>query len=118
MTFVVTESCIGCKPMGCVEACPVDCFHEGPNMLAIDRDECIARTLFEPECPVEAIYSEVELPGDQRHFLALNVELSRQWSVITEMKEPPEDADEWREIKDRLQYLESPAAELGNFALT
>ena len=63
MTFVVTESCIKCKLTDCVEVCPVDCFHEGPNFLVIDPDECIDCTLCEPECPVEAIYSEDELPA-------------------------------------------------------
>jgi NAD-dependent dihydropyrimidine dehydrogenase PreA subunit len=57
MTFVVTENCIKCKYMDCVEVCPVDCFHEGPNMLVIDPDECIDCTLCEPECPAEAIFS-------------------------------------------------------------
>ena len=58
MTFVVTESCIKCKYTDCVEVCPVDCFHEGPNMLVIDPDECIDCTLCEPECPIDAIYDE------------------------------------------------------------
>ena len=48
MTFVVTENCIKCKYMDCVEVCPVDCFHEGPNFLVIDPDECIDCTLCEP----------------------------------------------------------------------
>ncbi len=56
MTFVVTENCIKCKYMDCVEVCPVDCFHAGPNFLVIDPDECIDCTLCEPECPVEAIF--------------------------------------------------------------
>jgi ferredoxin len=106
MTFVVTEACIKCKLTDCVEVCPVDCFREGPNMLVIDPDECIDCTLCEPECPVEAIFSEDEVPEDQRHFLQLNEELSRVWPVISEMKDPPEDADDWREVKDKLQYLD------------
>ncbi len=68
MTFVVTENCIKCKYMDCVEVCPVDCFHEGPNMLVIDPDECIDCTLCEPECPAEAIFSEEELPDGQQAF--------------------------------------------------
>ena len=68
MTFVVTEACIKCKLTDCVEVCPVDCFHEGPNFLVIDPDECIDCTLCEPECPVEAIYSEDELPAGQEQF--------------------------------------------------
>ena len=84
MTFVVTEKCIRCKYMDCVEVCPVDCFHEGPNMLVIDPDECIDCTLCEPECPAEAIYSEDEVPKGQEQMLALNTELSQLWPVITE----------------------------------
>ena len=106
MTFVVTESCIKCKYTDCVEVCPVDCFHEGPNFLVIDPDECIDCTLCEPECPVEAIYSEDELPPDQAQYLELNAELSQNWPVITEMKPAPDDADDWKEVKDKLQFLE------------
>jgi len=106
MTFVVTESCIKCKLTDCVEVCPVDCFHEGPNMLVIDPEECIDCTLCEPECPGEAIYSDDELPEAQNQFLALNEELSESWPVITEMKDAPADEAEWREVKEKFQYLE------------
>ena len=51
MTHVVTENCIRCKYTDCVEVCPVDCFHAGPNMLVIDPDECIDCTLCVEECP-------------------------------------------------------------------
>jgi ferredoxin len=84
----------------------VDCFHEGPNFLVIDPDECIDCTLCEPECPVEAIVSEDDLPEAQQHFLALNAELSLEWPVLSEMKEAPADADDWKDIKDKLQHLE------------
>ena len=106
MTFVVVESCIKCKLTDCVEVCPVDCFHEGPNMLVIDPDECIDCTLCEPECPVEAIKSEDDLTDDEQHFLALNTELSTVWPVLSEMKDPPPDSDEWRDKTDKMQYLE------------
>lgn len=106
MTFVVTESCIKCKLTDCVEVCPVDCFHEGPNFLVIDPDECIDCTLCEPECPVEAIYSEDELPPGQEEFLELNAELAQEWPVITEMKDSPPDSDDWREVQHKLKYLE------------
>ncbi len=106
MTFVVTESCIKCKYTDCVEVCPVDCFHEGPNFLIIDPDECIDCTLCVPECPVEAIFDENDLPDDQRHFLALNEELAQTWPVITEKKDSPPDAKEWDDVKDKLPYLE------------
>lgn len=106
MTFVVLENCIKCKYTDCVEVCPVDCFHEGPNFLAIDPDECIDCTLCEPECPVEAIVSEDDLPPEQDHMLELNAELARQWPVITERKDPPPDADEWNGVEGKLKYLE------------
>ncbi|WP_440995537.1 ferredoxin FdxA [Arhodomonas sp. SL1] len=106
MTYVVTENCIKCKYTDCVEVCPVDCFHEGPNFLAIDPEECIDCTLCEPECPAEAIYSEDDLPAEQSHFLELNAELAQKWPVITEMKDPPEDAEEWDGVADKLQHLE------------
>ena len=106
MTFVVAENCIKCKYTDCVEVCPVDCFHEGPNMLVIDPDECIDCTLCEPECPVEAIMSEDDVSESQQQFIELNAELSREWPVINEMKDAPADADDWKEVSDKLQYLE------------
>ena len=86
MAFVVTESCIKCKYTDCVEVCPVDCFHEGPNFLVIDPEECIDCTLCEPECPVEAIFSEDEVPAGQEEFKKLNADLAKKWPVITEKK--------------------------------
>ncbi|MEQ8234713.1 MAG: ferredoxin family protein [Gammaproteobacteria bacterium] len=106
MTFVVTENCIKCKYTDCVEVCPVDCFHEGPNMLVIDPDECIDCTLCEPECPAEAIKSEDDLTDDEQQFLALNAELAQQWPVISEMKDPPADADDWKGKPGKLDHLE------------
>ncbi len=106
MTFVVTENCIKCKYMDCVEVCPVDCFHAGPNFLVIDPDECIDCTLCEPECPAEAIFSEDEVPAGQEKFTALNAELAKQWPVITEMGTPPADAKEWDGKPDKLRLLE------------
>jgi len=106
MTFIVTESCIKCKYTDCVEVCPVDCFHEGPNMLVIDPDECIDCTLCEPECPVDAIMSEDDVPENLQQFVELNAELSRAWPVINEMKDAPADADDWKEITGKLEHLE------------
>ena len=106
MTFVVTESCIKCKYTDCVEVCPVDCFHEGPNFLVIDPEECIDCTLCEPECPVDAILPDDDLAPDQEQFLEINRELSLEWPVITEMKPAPPDADEWAEVRDKLDQLE------------
>ena len=106
MTYVVTEACIRCKYTDCVDVCPVDCFHEGPNFLAIDPDECIDCTLCEPECPVEAIYSEDDLPAEMAHFLELNAELARDWPVISSVKPAPDEAEDWAKVKEKMQYLE------------
>ncbi len=64
MTHVVTESCIRCRYTDCVDVCPVDCFREGPNFLAIDPDECIDCAVCVAECPVNAIYAEEDTPAD------------------------------------------------------
>ena len=106
MTFIVLENCIRCKYTDCVDVCPVDCFHEGPNFLVIDPEECIDCTLCEPECPIESIVSEDDIPEGQEHFLELNEELSQLWPVITASKPGPEDAAEWEDVPDKLQYLE------------
>jgi ferredoxin len=106
MAFVVTESCIRCKYTDCVEVCPVDCFHEGPNFLVIDPDECIDCALCEPECPVNAIMTEDEVPDNQREFIQLNAELAKQWPVINVSKGASPAAEEWKDVKDKLQYLE------------
>ncbi|MEQ1882406.1 MAG: ferredoxin FdxA [Burkholderiales bacterium] len=106
MTYVVTESCIKCKYTDCVDVCPVDCFHEGPNMLVIDPDECIDCTLCVAECPVEAIFAEDDVPENQRNFIALNAELSKTWSVLTQKKDAPPDADDWKDKKDKARLLD------------
>jgi ferredoxin len=108
MTHVVTESCIKCKYTDCVDVCPVDCFREGPNMLVIDPDECIDCAVCIPECPVNAIYAEEDTPPDQLNFIKINVELSRApgWKSITKRKEPPADADEWKDKTGKLALLE------------
>ena len=106
MTFVVNDNCIRCKYTDCVEVCPVDCFREGPNMLVIDPEECIDCNLCVPECPVDAICSEEDLPDDKREYLALNAELAKKWPMISMIKDAPADADEWADVKDKLQYLE------------
>ncbi|MBD3671534.1 MAG: ferredoxin family protein [Gammaproteobacteria bacterium] len=106
MTYVVTDNCIRCKYTDCVDVCPVDCFHEGPNFLVIDPEECIDCTLCEPECPAEAIFAEDDVPDDQQHFIELNAELSTQWPVISEQKDAPDDADEWNGKPNKLEYLE------------
>ncbi len=106
MTFVVTESCIRCKYTDCVEVCPVDCFREGPNMLVIDPDECIDCNLCVPECPVDAIYAEDDVPPEQKEFIEKNAMLAKKWPAITSKKAAPSDADDWKNVKQKKQYLQ------------
>ena len=76
MTHVVTDSCILCKYTDCVDVCPVDCFHEGPDFLVIDPDECIDCAVCIPECPVEAIFAEANVPAQWASYTPLNAEKS------------------------------------------
>jgi ferredoxin len=107
MTHVVTESCIRCKYTDCVDVCPVDCFREGPNMLVIDPDECIDCAVCIPECPVNAIYAEEDVPADQMNFIKINVELATAsgWKSITKRKPALEDAEEWKDKPNKLSEL-------------
>jgi ferredoxin len=106
MTHVVTENCIKCKHTDCVDVCPVDCFREGPNFLVIEPDECIDCAVCIPECPVNAIFAEEDVPADQKAFIALNAELSRGWPSITDKKDALSDAEQWKDVSGKLQYLE------------
>ena len=106
MTYVVTESCIRCKYTDCVDVCPVDCFREGPNFLTIDPNECIDCAVCVPECPVNAIYAEDDVPGDQQQFIKMNLELAKQRPSITKSKAPLPDADDWKDVKTKLEHLE------------
>ena len=105
MTFVVTENCIKCKYTDCVEVCPAECFHEGPNFLVIS-EECVDCDLCVVECPVDAIYSEEDVPEEQQHFIELNLELAAVWPNITEKKDPPADAEKWKNVTHKLAQLE------------
>ena len=106
MTHIVTESCIRCRYTDCVDVCPVDCFREGPNMLVIDPDECIDCAVCIPECPVEAILAEEDVPAEQQKFIELNAELAKSWPSITRTKDPLPEAEEWKDVKDKLQFLQ------------
>ncbi|BEV71890.1 MULTISPECIES: ferredoxin FdxA [unclassified Paludibacterium] len=106
MAYVVTDACIKCKYTDCVDVCPVDCFHEGPNFLAIDPDECIDCTLCVAECPVEAIYAEDDIPAGQQVFVSLNAELAKKWPLIIQKKDPLPDHEQWAAVKGKLDQLE------------
>lgn len=88
MTHVVTQACFGCKYTDCVTVCPVDCFHEGEQMLYIDPEECVDCGACIPECPVEAIFLDDNVPEDQLDFIKLNAEMSAVTPSITEKQNP------------------------------
>ncbi len=106
MTYVVTEACIRCKYMDCVEVCPVDCFYEGAVMLVINPDECIDCGVCEPECPAEAILPDTEPEAEK--WLELNRKYSEIWPNITRKGTPPPDADQWKGVPDKFANHFSP----------
>lgn len=88
MTFVVTEPCFGCKYTDCVVVCPVEAFKEGEQMLFIDPDLCIDCNMCVPECPVEAIFADIDVPEKWKDYTELNAEMSKSCPPITEKKDP------------------------------
>ncbi len=110
MTYVVTENCIRCKYTDCVDVCPVDCFRAGPNMLVIDPDECIDCGVCIPECPVNAIYAEEEVPATQHALIAINASLAKAWPAITKSIDAPADADAWSKREGKLELLDRGTA--------
>ena len=106
MTYVVTEACIKCKYMDCVEVCPVDCFYEGENMLVIHPDECIDCGVCEPECPPEAILPDSDPGADA--WLELNQVYSASWPNITRKGETPADADAFKDMEGKYEKYFSP----------
>jgi len=106
MTYVVTDACIKCKYMDCVEVCPVDCFYEGENMLVINPSECIDCGVCEPECPAEAILPDTE--DGLEKWLELNTKFSADWPNITQKRESPADADEYKGKDGKYEEYFSP----------
>ncbi len=111
MTFVVTEACVRCKYTDCVEVCPVDCFHEGAHMLVINPEECIDCHLCVPECPVDAIYADNEVPEPMQSYIALNEKLAQLWPVLNHQRAAPEDAAHWETVKDKKEFAAIPLDE-------
>ncbi|ACI94236.1 ferredoxin-1 [Afipia carboxidovorans OM5] len=111
MTHVVTENCVKCKYMDCVEVCPVDCFYEGENMLVIHPDECIDCGVCVPECPAEAIFPDSD-PAAEPQWLEQNRKYSAIWPNIPFKKVPPEDADKWNGVPNKYdQYFSEKPGE-------
>ncbi|MFT5129564.1 MAG: ferredoxin [Rhodothermales bacterium] len=88
MAYIVCEPCIKCKYTDCVEVCPVDCFHEDELLLVIDPEECIDCGACIPECPVEAIFEEDDVPEQWVDYIRINAETAPLLPVIVEKKEP------------------------------
>ncbi len=74
MTYVITEACIGIKDASCVDVCPVDCIHPAEDQYFIDPDECIECAACEPECPVNAIFAEEDLPEQMKRYTEINAQ--------------------------------------------
>ncbi len=108
MPYVVTEDCIKCKYMDCVETCPVDCFYEGRNMLVIHPDECIDCAACVTNCPIDAIVSDDTILGSK--WAALNRRYSAVWPKIVEKGTVPADAKQWENIPDKFREHFSPGA--------
>ena len=110
MTYVVTEACIKCKYMDCVEVCPVDCFYEGENMLVISPSECIDCGVCEPECPAEAILPDTE-DGLER-WVEMNTKYAEIWPNITLKGKSPEDADDYKDVENKFKehFSEKPGS--------
>ena len=106
MTYVVTEPCIKCKYGDCVPVCPVDAFHEGPNFMVIDPEECIDCSLCVDECPAGAIFNEPDVPEAYAKYVALNADLAQVWPLIKDKPDPLPDADAWVEVAAKFEYLE------------
>jgi ferredoxin len=108
MTYIVTDACIKCKYMDCVEVCPVDCFYEGENMLVIHPDECIDCGVCEPECPPEAIKADTE--SGLEKWLTLNADFAKKWPNITQKGEAPADREKYsgEEGKFEKYFSEKP----------
>ena len=78
MTYIIAEPC--------VEVYPVDCIHFtkdkdiGAEAKAegFDPEECIDCGACEPECPVEAIFEETEVPGEWNKYIKMNYEFFGQ----------------------------------------
>lgn len=97
MTFVVTDNCKGCRFTDCVAVCPVECFHGDDEMLYIDPEECIDCGACVPECPVEAIYDEAQLPDDKSEWLQINADRAKDLPVVSEKGDPLPGAEERKE---------------------
>ena len=84
MAYVIAAPCVDVKDKACVEVCPVNCIHPRDStrepMLFIDPDGCIDCGTCEPECPVEAIFAEEDLPRKWQAYAEVN---ARYYELLT-----------------------------------
>ncbi len=88
MTHIVAKPCDGCRYTDCIVVCPVECFYQGETMLYINADECIDCEACVPECPVEAIFHEDDVPEEWKSYIQLNAEKAPLSPNITEKLKP------------------------------
>ena len=94
MTYVVTENCQECRFTDCVAVCPVDCFRADEKMVYLDPEGCIDCGACVPECPVEAIYPEEDLPENMAAWTAINAEKAAANPLISAKEDPLPTAEE------------------------
>lgn len=99
MTYVVTQHCVDCKYTDCVTVCPVDAFHEGERTVYINPDTCVNCDACVPACPVEAIFSEENLPSKWTNYIQINVDGAANHPVINQKKDPMPGAKSLDELK-------------------
>src|SRR5215813_11462208 len=80
MAYVVADPCVKCKYTDCVAVCPVDCFYEGKNSLAIN-----------PEAWPDHLKSQADTAAT--------------WNNITEQKKPLPGADEAAKEENKIGAL-------------
>ena len=86
MSYIVTSACVDCKYTSCVDVCPVEAFHEAPDRLLINADDCVNCDACVPECPVEAIYAEENVPEEMQDWIEKNQD-AENFPKISEAKE-------------------------------
>ena len=82
MTYTVCEPCVNCRYTDCVVVCPVEAFHLDDNAVWINPETCIDCDACVPECPVEAIYSDLALPEQYADWLPLNA-TAHEYPIIS-----------------------------------
>lgn len=113
MPHVVAEPCINCRYTECASVCPVDCFYEGVNFLAINPDECIDCGACVPVCPAQAIFPDSSLPERWAGYRELNAQYSQLWPRITRTLPKRPDADAWSKVADKSSLLDPRPGEGG-----